>query len=128
MNPHDLSISGFSYHFGFRRPLGSWSGLCLHHGVLCFRCPSSSLYTFLFRGLARRWLAFAGRSPNLEGSASRVSSEALIASPLRLPFRHPRMVPPPHPHRIKFLKNRELFSIPWDFWYSGRDLNPRPLA
>ena len=49
---------GFSYHFGFRRHLCSWSGLYLHHNLLGRRCLPSSLYTFrnsFCFSLARYW-------------------------------------------------------------------------
>ena len=52
-NRHSITTEGFSYHYSFRYHLKClWSGLYLHHSFH-FRCLPSSLYTFLFLGLAR---------------------------------------------------------------------------
>jgi len=38
---------GLASHYSFRcRIKRLWSGLSLHHWIVSFRCPPSSLYTF----------------------------------------------------------------------------------
>ena len=47
--------------FNAKQTACSCAGLCLHHGAMHCRCPPSSLYTFLFPGLARRCLGHLTR-------------------------------------------------------------------
>ena len=73
LNPHELKLNRFSYHYSFHYPHGLWSGLYLHH-ISRFRCSPSSLYTFPL-GL-RSVLPFQA-SPNLRNSTPKVSRWAL---------------------------------------------------
>ena len=70
-NPHDLSVNGFSYHFGFRRletgvllQFVVWA-LPSSDRIKLIGCSPSSLYTFTDRyicqGFARRCLAWVSK-------------------------------------------------------------------
>ena len=67
----------FSYHFGFRRPFGSWSGLSLHHRDHIIALGAARPVSTPPRSLGFGSGLAVKPSPTLSGSTPSVSTEAL---------------------------------------------------